>query len=1147
MRALFAIKGFLLFSLIAFLNAFVDLGHKILIQNTIFKTYDGDVQIMLSALVNALILLPFILMMTPSSFLADKYPKNKVMQYSALSAVVATVLITIFYYMAWFWAAFLMTLALSMQSAIYSPAKYGYIRELVGVKKLASGNGVIQSVTTTAILLGTLAFSFGFESLLSKHYYYQAEDILPLIAPLGWVLVALSLIECVAALKLEPKSSVRKEQEFDTKAYLSGRSAVGIMKDLTSNQVIFRSVIGLAVFWSLCQVMLATFPAFAKDIAGIDNTVIIQGTMAFAGIGIVIGAFLAGKLSSNYIETGLVPLGAMGVALSVAFVSFAITPFLQAVNFFLLGVFGGLYLVPLNALIQYHAKSGQMGRILAGNNFVQNIAMLTFLLLTILAAYAGMNSLGIFAILLAVAIIGAIYTITQLPQSLARLVVSLVFSLRYRLTVLNMERIPASGGVLMLGNHISWIDWAIVQMASPRPLRFVMAKSIYERWYLRFIFEFFNIIPVGTGASKQALDAVRESLNKGEVVCLFPEGAISRNGHLGEFQRGFEVAAADADAVIVPFYLRGLWGSRFSRSSDRLKTLRSKQSFSDLIVAFGEPLAINSDRFAVKQAVLQLSVDAWTNYTESLETLPEAIIKGLKRQGSEMAAADIIGSATSGHRMLSAAILFSKQIPGDCHQNIGILMPSSSAGVIANIASLLSGKTLVNLNFTASVEALAAASKKADINTIITSRKFIEKLANKGFDASLLDTAKHVLYMEDLRQNIKKRDFISMMVFVRLMPMEVIKARYMKAVKAEDPAVILFSSGSEGTPKGVLLSHRNVMSNIKQIADVINTERDDVVMSVLPLFHAFGLTVTTFLPLVESLPVICHPDPTDVRNIAKGIATFRGTILCGTSTFLRMYVCNRKVEPLMLDSLRIVVSGAEKLNPEVRDSFKIKFNKTIYEGYGATETTPVASVNIPDKLAPDTLTTQIGSKLSTVGMPLPGTRFRIVNPDTFEDLPAGEDGLILIGGNQVMIAYLDDPEKTESVITEQDGVRWYHTGDKGHLDEDGFLVIVDRYSRFAKVGGEMISLGAIESALKPHLSEEVDILATTVADEKKGEKVVLLYTQEQAEADIKQTISEHLSPLMQPSKLLYVEDIPKLGTGKTDLNAAKKLAAQAIQ
>ena len=239
MRALFAIKGFLLFSLIAFLNAFVDLGHKILIQNTIFKTYDGDVQIMLSALVNALILLPFILMMTPSSFLADKYPKNKVMQYSALSAVVATVLITIFYYMAWFWAAFLMTLALSMQSAIYSPAKYGYIRELVGVKKLASGNGVIQSVTTTAILLGTLAFSFGFESLLSKHYYYQAEDILPLIAPLGWVLVALSLIEWLAALKLEPKSSVRKEQEFDTKAYLSGRSAVGIMKDLTSNQVIF--------------------------------------------------------------------------------------------------------------------------------------------------------------------------------------------------------------------------------------------------------------------------------------------------------------------------------------------------------------------------------------------------------------------------------------------------------------------------------------------------------------------------------------------------------------------------------------------------------------------------------------------------------------------------------------------------------------------------------------------------------------------------------------------------------------------------------------------------------------------------------------------------------------------------------------------
>jgi acyl-[acyl-carrier-protein]-phospholipid O-acyltransferase/long-chain-fatty-acid--[acyl-carrier-protein] ligase len=336
------------------------------------------------------------------------------------------------------------------------------------------------------------------------------------------------------------------------------------------------------------------------------------------------------------------------------------------------------------------------------------------------------------------------------------------------------------------------------------------------------------------------------------------------------------------------------------------------------------------------------------------------------------------------------------------------------------------------------------------------------------------------------------------------------------------------------------------MGNIKQVSDVLDIEENDVIMGCLPQFHAFGLTVTGLLPLVEGIPVVFHPDPTDVLNIAKAITRNKATILCGTSTFLRLYTRNKHIHPLMLQSLRVIVSGAEKLNADVRRNFEDKFNKLIYEGYGTTETTPVASVNIPDRIDSGSWHIQAGAKHGTVGLPLPGSSFKIVDPDSLDPLPVNKDGLILIGGTQVMLGYLDDEEKTNSVIAEISGQRWYKTGDKGHLDEDGFLTIVDRYSRFAKIGGEMISLGASEEPISGVTPENTEILATTLPDGKKGEKVVLLFSGEIDEHNLKALIKESgLNPLMVPSKLIYVDAIPKLGTGKSDFKQAKILAVEA--
>lgn len=372
----------------------------------------------------------------------------------------------------------------------------------------------------------------------------------------------------------------------------------------------------------------------------------------------------------------------------------------------------------------------------------------------------------------------------------------------------------------------------------------------------------------------------------------------------------------------------------------------------------------------------------------------------------------------------------------------------------------------------------------------------------------------------------------------------------------------MFSSGSEGTPKGVELTHRNIISNAKQISSVLNPSNQDVIMGTLPLFHAMGLTVTSFMPVIEGVPVVCHPDPTDGLGVATLVAEYGGTILIGTSTFLRLYLRNKKIHPLMFQSLRIVVSGAEKLQEEVANGWKERFGKTIYEGYGATETTPVACVNIPDYLYLKDMSVHVGSKLGTVGLTLPGSTIKIVDPMYIDDfrnneikeLPIGESGMILIGGEQVMKGYLKNEKKTNEVILKDKyNQKWYITGDKGNLDSDGFLTIVDRYSRFAKLGGEMISLTTVEETIKKVLNKEIvetmEICAINLPDEKKGEKIVLAYSfidnkELMSIENIKSYLMVNMeNKLMIPSEYINTP-ILKLGSGKIDFKGIKDVLKQ---
>jgi acyl-[acyl-carrier-protein]-phospholipid O-acyltransferase / long-chain-fatty-acid--[acyl-carrier-protein] ligase len=535
------------------------------------------------------------------------------------------------------------------------------------------------------------------------------------------------------------------------------------------------------------------------------------------------------------------------------------------------------------------------------------------------------------------------------------------------------------------------------------------------------------------------------------------------------------------------------------------------------------------------------SFDEWQKYPSKLDPIHVSWLKNAKKSKTAFAVADIEGVEIPHKRFITGVLLFSKKIAAySPEQNVGLLLPSSGGGAIASIAILSLGKTIVNLNFTAGKKALQSAAKQAEVKHIYTSRKFLDKMLERGIDLVSFFPNSKLLMLEDIREEISTISRIGTLLKAILLPAKVIQSLYFKEVSMNDTAAILFSSGSEGSPKGVELSHSNIAANAKQAAIELDAVNTDVIMSTLPTFHAFGFAITTLMPLSEGIPIVCHADPKDVTTIASGIEKYSGTILVGTPTFLRMYTISKKVSAESMQSLRLVVAGAEKLRAEVRDGFESKFNIPVYEGYGTTETSPGASVNLPDiKLPPKSR-----NRPGTVGKAFSGTEFRIVDPDSLEPIPIGKDGLILIGGPQIMKGYLKMPEKTAEVIEIIDDYRWYRTGDKGHLDEDGFLTIVDRYSRFAKIGGEMISLTTVEEEILDACNiDDLEIAATCLPDQRKGEKIVLLSTNKLEKSKLKKILSDaKINPLYHPASILVVDEIPKLGSGKTDFGATKKIA-----
>src|SRR5215469_10227426 len=709
----------------------------------------------------------------------------------------------------------------------------------------------------------------------------------------------------------------------------------------------------------------------------------------------------------------------------------------------------------------------------------------------------------------------------------------------YRVTPLGLENLPA-GGFLLVPNHITWVDALILQLACPRPIRYVIDQEYYHKPILHPILRTLGCIPISKRQSHAAVRAAAEKVAEGEIVCVFPEGELERRGTLLRLQRGYEVIARHAKAQVVPVWLDQLWGSIFSYQGGKFFRKFPKRIRYPVTIAFGKQLEPKAaDVATVREELLKLGEFCFSRRPSLDRHLAEECVRGLKRRRFATAVIDGTDhSQLSRAKLLGAAAALSRYLRKEfSDERIAIVLPASKASMVANLAVTLANKVPVDLNFTVGRAANESCCRRANLRVAMSATQFMERLKDFPWP-------EHVLKLDEVIPPMKRQIVFWSIVSVLLPARLLLRLLQIPKEGGHREAVLLFTSGTTGEPKGVVISHRNVVGNVSQFRQLLDARETDAILASLPFFHTFGSTVTLWYPLIEGVRVVTFPNPLEAAKCAALIEQYELTFLLATPTFLRLYL--RKAEPDQLRSLRLIITGAEKLPLDLANHFEERFGKKVYEGYGLTETAPVVSTNLPD-LEPRKPGEHVqpSSRLGSVGRLAPGIAAEIREPETGRELSLYETGMLWLRGANIFEGYLHDHKQTAEVL--HDG--WLKTGDIGRFDEDGFLYIEGRLSRFSKIGGEMVPHETIESKIVDLLGlsgrDERPLAVMGVQDEAKGEALVLLSAVDIDFAELRSRLHEAGVPnLWIPKQVQRVEAIPVLASGKLDLKKCQALAIQ---
>ena len=1130
-------------------------------------------------------LVPFLVFTAYAGYCCDRFNRRKVI----ISCKIAELIIIFF----GIWGILTQSVpfmlvvlfCLGAQSAFFSPAKYSALPSVVPEERISEANGYYTLTTMVACVGGQLlgGFLFVATTLMPNSgnpevgtggmYHWQIwAGALLFVAVAGLI----SSFFIPSMKPVDPGARFPLNPFYQTFADL---------RFLFRNRFLFWTAIGSSFFWGFSALAQLNIDKFGDEILLVRQDAISMLLMVIS-FGLALGAMLAGKCSRNRIETGLVPLGAFFIILFAALLAFtphaaasegvrtsmASGPFLYAaVGLLLLGTSAGIFDIPLLSMLQTKSPEAHRGRVMAAYNFFSFSAMALFSLFQ--GILADKNTFGLSA-----DVIWGVCALISLPvlffsaNAFLMPVIDfcswVVIKIIYRPRITGVENIPKTGGVLLVGNHTSFLDVFLIYCFTRRPIRFVGHVDVIYRGLPTLMAKRSGVIPILPGDRRSVVQAVRtarQALANGEVVCIFPEGGITRSGQLRGFEPGFlAMLKGNDDVPVVPMWVGGLWGSLLAYTKPKDEWKRPRRLMQRATLEIGEPIDHPQSVYQIKRAVEELGVRAMDHRRFPKDRhflIPiRQMIRNCRKYGRQERLVDSTGVRLTGRQTLLRSLVARRvfrRILSPKEKTVGLLLPTSVGGVLANVAISLNRKIPINLNYTLSNSTLDDCCERTGIKHIITSRKFMQKFPN-------MKLASELIYVEDALKNVPLSD--KLLGFAESLLPTLLLERFLELHKIDPDEIItiVFTSGSTGRPKGAMLSHMNVAVNVQQFYRLFLPSSRERILGALPLFHSFGYTTTLWCPLMVCLGGVYHYNPLDARVIGELCRKEKATILTATATFFRNYLRRCPTEDFAgLDS---PVAGAEKLPRELAEAWKEKYGHEIVEGYGTTELSPVLSANIPPCRFHDDF--HIYNKPGSIGAPLGGIAVRITDPETGAELPPHTPGMLEVKGPNVMLGYYHDPEKTAAVL--RDG--WYKTGDIAQIDDDNFLFITGRQSRISKIGGEMVPHIFLEEQIESVLSqaekdqssakkndaptepnreasepfEALRFAVTAVPDERKGEKIVVLYTAlpMTPEEICHALLNANLPPLWVPATQNFhqVASIPLLGTGKPNLKEIRDIA-----